>query len=169
MWIRIGQAVPLIGRALLVKPTNKASSTGVLDLSTSCIAISLSAHLNRFYRAQQRLWSRRGLTRGVQGRAVKTEFLTVGKEDMGIRQREIITYSILIQYKKIEELFKEHHSASSINYNNLKPTDCIDIAGRNWITYITCHFNKPGSQHHKIFITIDKNWAIHIASYINLV
>ena len=35
----------------------------------------------------------------------------------------------LIQYQNIAALFKEQNSTSSINYNNLKPIDHIDIAG----------------------------------------
>ena len=82
--------------AMLAKPTNKDLSTGVPTLSMPCSAISLSTDPNRFYPDQQRLQSRQGLTRGVQGRAVRTEFPTVGEEDMGIWQREIITYAIII-------------------------------------------------------------------------
>ena len=153
----------------MANPIHKDSSKGVPTLSIPCSAISLSTNLDIFYLAQQCLQRRRGLTRGIQGRDVRTKFSTVGKEDMGIERREIVTYLILIEYQNITSLFKEHHSASSINYNNLKAIDHIDIAGRGWITSIICHFNKTEPQHHNRSVTVDKDWAIHITSYINLV
>ena len=148
-----------------VKPTNKASLTRVPTLSIPYSAVSLRTSPDKFYPSKQRLQSRRGLSWGVQGRAVRTKFLIVGEEDMGIWRREIITYVIIIQYQIIAASFMEHHSASNSYKNiyciNLKPIDHIDMVGRDWIISVSCHSN--------ISITTNKNWSILIASYINIV
>ena len=136
---------------VLAKPTNKASSKGVPYMSMPCSAISLSISLDRFYPSWQHLRSRRGLTRGVQGRAVRTEFSTVGKEDTGIRRRNTITYAIITSSHSITISY--HYSGNIITHiasSSYRNTDCIDIkvtdriniVERDWITSILCHCNK---------------------------
>ena len=159
---------------MLVKPTNKASSTGVPTLSTPYSATSLSTDPDRFYPAQQRLRSRWGLTEGVQGKAVRTEFSIVGKEDMGIRRRDTITYTIIASSNSIRT--SQHYSMNIITHsasNSYRNTDCINIkardriniAERDWITSILCHCNKVESKHQNRFIIKGKVWAIFIISY----
>ena len=101
---------------LLAKPTNKSLSIGIPSLSTPSNTNSLSIGPDRFYPAQQHLQSRRGLTQGVQGRAIGTKFSTVGKEDMGIQLRDTITYAIITQYHNIAAIFMGHHYSQRIKH-----------------------------------------------------